>query len=300
MERLKLSENLTFSRISQGLWRLNEWRMSSQKLVHFVEEALEMEVTTFDIADIYGEYTCEVHFGKVFKLKPSLRKRMEIVTKCGIKIKCDKFPMRKIGHYDTGYDHIIASAEQSLKNLQTDYLDVLLIHRPDPLMNPAETARAFDDLHRAGKVRYFGVSNFNPMQFDMLQRHCTQRLVTNQVEFSPWCLEHIQNNNLEFFQKEGIIPMAWSPLAGGRLFDPRDIRGERLVMELEEVAAETGAYGIELVAYAWILKHPAKFIPIVGSGKIERLKRAVDALEVALTTEQWFRILVASQGHPMP
>jgi predicted oxidoreductase len=138
------------------------------------------------------------------------------------------------------------------------------------------------------------------MQFDMLQRHCTQRLVTNQVEFSPWCLEHIQNNNLEFFQKEGIIPMAWSPLAGGRLFDPRDIRGERLVMELEEVAAETGAYGIELVAYAWILKHPAKFIPIVGSGKIERLKRAVDALEVALTTEQWFRILVASQGHPMP
>lgn len=300
MERIKLAENITFSRISHGMWRLNEWDMTAQQLLRFVEQALEMGVTTFDIADIYGEYTCEALFGEIFKLNPSLREQVEIVTKCGIKLKCDKFPTRKIGHYDTSYDHIIASVEQSLKNMQTDYVDVLLIHRPDPLMNPAETARAFEELHREGKVLYFGVSNFNPMQFEMLQKFFGPKLVTNQVEFSPYCLEHIQNNNVEFFQKQGIVPMAWSPLAGGSLFDPRDLRSERLVMMLEDIAAETGAYGIDLVAYSWILKHPARFVPIVGSGKIERLKRAVDALEVELTTEQWFRILVASQGHPVP
>lgn len=300
MEKIKLAENLTFSRIAHGLWRLNEWDMTPQQLLRFVEQAIELGVTTFDNADIYGNYTCESLFGEIFKLKPGLRNRMEIVTKCGIKIKSGKFPDRKVGHYDTGYQHIVASAEQSLKNMRLDCIDVLLIHRPDPLMNPAETARAFEDLHRAGKVRYFGVSNFNPMQFDMLQRHFGQKLVTNQVEFSPYCLEHIHNNNVEYFQKEGIVPMAWSPFAGGHLFDPTDAKGEHLQVVLEEIAAETEAYGIDLVALTWILKHPAGFVPIIGSGKIERLKRAADALQTGLTTEQWFRILVASQGHPVP
>ena len=299
MKKIQLSVDLSFSRIAHGLWRLNDWNMTPQQLLRFVEEALDMGVTTFDNADIYGEYTCEALFGEIFKLKPALRQRMEIVTKCGIKLKCGKYPDRKIGHYDTSYKHIIASVEQSLKNMRLDHIDVLLIHRPDPLMDPAETALAFEDLHRKGKVRYFGVSNFNPRQFEMLQRHYKQKLLTNQVEFSPYCLEHIENNNVEFFQKEGIVPMAWSPFAGGDLFNPKDARGERLQVVLEEIAEETGAYGIDLVALAWILKHPAGFVPIIGSGKIERLKRAVDALEVELTTEQWFRILVASQGHPM-
>ncbi len=300
MERTQLAVDLTFSRIAHGLWRLNEWAMSPQQRLHFVQELLDLGITTFDIADIYGDYTCEALFGEIFKLEPALRRRIEIVTKCGIKITSPKFPDRKIGHYDTGYRHIVASAEQSLKNLQTDYLDVLLIHRPDPLMDPTETARAFEELHRAGKVRYFGVSNFNPMQFDMLQRHFSQKLVTNQVEFSPWCIEHIQNNNVEFFQKEGIVPMAWSPLAGGQAFDPVDARSARLHKVLHEIAKEMGADGIDLVAYAWILKHPAKFVPIVGSGRPDRVKRAVGTLDLALTTEQWFRILVASQGHPVP
>jgi len=300
MERIQLAIDLKFSRIAHGFWRLNEWGLTPQQLLRFVEEALDMGVTTFDHADIYGGYTCEALFGEIFKLNPSLRQRMEIVSKCGIKIKSGQFPDRKIGHYDTSYRHVVASAEQSLKNLRTDRLDVLLIHRPDPLMDPAETALAFEDLHRTGKVRYFGVSNFNPMQFEMLQRHFSQKLVTNQVEFSPYCLEHFQNNNIEFFQKEGIVPMAWSPFAGGKLFSPQDAGSIRLQGVLEEVAGETGADGVDLVALSWILKHPAKFVPVTGSGKIERLKRAVDALSVELTTEQWFRVLVASQGHPVP
>lgn len=300
MERLKLAEDLSFSRISHGMWRLNDWDMPVQDLLRFVEEALDLGVTTFDNADIYGDYTCEALLGRLFKLKPALRERMEIVTKCGIKIRSEKFPERRIGHYDTSYEHIIRSAEESLRHLHLDYLDVLLIHRPDPLMDPAATALAFEDLHRAGKVRHFGVSNFSPRQFEMLQRHFPQRLVTNQVEFSVLCLEHIQNDNLSFFLKEGIIPMSWSPLAGGRLFDPRDARTERVQVALEEIAAETGAYNVDQVAYAWILKHPAKFVPVVGSGKLSRLSTAIDALELELSTEQWFRILVASQGHPVP
>lgn len=300
MKRVQLSEWLSLSRISHGLWRLDEWGMTPQEALGFLEKALEMGVTTFDIADIYGQYTCEAIFGEALKLSPSLRSNIEIVTKCGIKIKCGKFPERKIGHYDTSYAHVVASAEQSLRHMHTDYLDLLLIHRPDPLMDPAETARAFDDLHRAGKVRFFGVSNFNPAQFEMLQQHVDQKLVTNQVEFSPYCLEHLQNGNIEFFQKENIVPMAWSPLAGGRLFDPADAKGQRLLPVLQEIAVENGIAGPDQVAFAWILKHPAQFIPIVGSGKIERLRQAVDALDLELTTEQWFRVLVASQGHPVP
>jgi predicted oxidoreductase len=300
MERISLSHDLQFSRIAHGLWRLSKWGMTAQERLRFVEEALDLGVTTFDNADIYGDYSCEMLFGEIFKLQPALRNRLELVTKCGIKIKSASHPDRRIGHYDTSYEHIVRSTDQSLQNLRTDRIDVLLLHRPDPLIDPEEVARAFEHLNREGKVRYFGVSNFNPMQFEMLQRYCSGKLVTNQVEFSPWCLEHFHNGNVDFFLKEQLVPMAWSPFSGGKIFNPTDEQGERLQFVLEEIASEAGAYGIDLVALAWILKHPARFVPIIGSGKIERLQRATDALEITLTREHWYRILVASQGHPMP
>lgn len=295
-----MGDGLQFSRIAHGMWRLDEWDMRGEAICTFLEQALDWGVTTIDIADIYGAHTCESILGEALQARPALRRRLQLVTKCGIKIKAPVFPHRRVGHYDTGYAHIIASAEQSLRNLRTDVLDMLLIHRPDPLMDPSETARAFEELRQAGKVLHFGVSNFRSGQFEMLQRHCPMPLLTNQVEFSALSLEHMENDNTAFFLREGIVPMAWSPLAGGRLFDPRDARAERVVAVMEEVAAETGAYNIDMVAYAWILRHPARFIPIVGSGKPERLRYAVDALSLAMSTEQWFRILVASQGHPVP
>lgn len=295
-----MGDGLQFSRIAHGMWRLDEWDMRGEAICTFLEQALDWGVTTIDIADIYGAHTCESILGEALQARPALRRRLQLVTKCGIKIKAPVFPHRRVGHYDTGYAHIIASAEQSLRNLRTDVLDMLLIHRPDPLMDPSETARAFEELRQAGKVLHFGVSNFRSGQFEMLQRHCPMPLLTNQVEFSALSLEHMENDNTAFFLREGIVPMAWSPLAGGRLFDPRDARAERVVAVMEEVAAETGAYNIDMVAYAWILRHPARFIPIVGSGKLERLRYAVDALSLAMSTEQWFRILVASQGHPVP
>lgn len=160
--------------------------------------------------------------------------------------------------------------------------------------------KAFNLLFKEGKVLNFGVSNFNPTQFDTLNTFFDGKLITNQVEISPYCLEHFKNNNIDFFLKEKIKPMAWSPLAGGRLMNPQDEKGIRIKSKLEEISKKIGLENIDKLIYAWILKHPAKIAPIVGSGKIKRLKSATQALEVKLTTEQWFEIFVASQGHPVP
>lgn len=300
MQTIHLTDHLKMSRIVQGFWRLNNWGMSNQDLLRFVEEAMDMGVTTFDHADVYGDYTCEALFGQIFKLKPGLRERMQLVTKCGIKMVSEKFPERKIKHYDTSYNHIIASVEQSLKNLQTDHIDLLLIHRPDPFMDPAETARAFEDLKSKGKVLNFGVSNFTRTQFEMLDWHFDWRLATNQVEISPYNLEHFHNGNIEFFLREEIHPMAWSPLSGGKIFNPEDERGIRIKTKLKEIAERLGVEDIEKVIYAWLLAHPAGIMPIVGTGKIERLKKAVQSVDIELTREQWFEIYVASMGHKVP
>lgn len=155
-----MAETLKFSRIIQGFWRLAEWNMTKQELLSFIEECMDMGITTFDHADIYGGYTCEGLFGEALQLKPSLRENMQIVTKCGIAPPSPKFPERYVAHYNTNAEHIIKSAEDSLQNLHTDYIDVLLIHRPDPFMDPNEVAEAFSRLKQEGKVRHFGVSNF--------------------------------------------------------------------------------------------------------------------------------------------
>jgi predicted oxidoreductase len=300
MEKIRLSSSLEVSRITLGFWRLIDWKITLQKLQEFVESAVEMGVTTTDHADIYGDYQCEAEFGRLLNIAPSIRDQIQLVSKCGIKIKSAKHPSRNIGYYDTSADHIIRSAEQSLKNFNTDYLDLLLIHRPDPLLNPEEVASAFEKLKKAGKVLNFGVSNFNPLQFETLDHYCTDKLVTNQVEISPYCLEHFHNGNMDFFLKEKICPMAWSPLAGGRLVAPDDEKGKRIHHKLEEIADKQGEKDIVKIIYAWILKHPARAIPVVGTGKTERLRTAFESLKVDLTREEWFEILIASQGHPVP
>ncbi len=300
MERIILSDNFSLPRIVHGMWRLMEWKWNTKDIINFVESAIEIGVNAFDHADIYGNYECEKHFGKILIDKPSLRSDIKLITKCGIRMLSDKFPEIKVGHYDTSYQYIIKSVEQSLKNFNTDYIDLLLIHRPDPFMNPDETAKAFEELFKQGKVLNFGVSNFLPSQFELLQSRLSMRLVTNQIEIAPSHLEHIYNGNLDYLQKERIYPMAWSPLGGGIIFNPSDEHTVRLKTKLEQIANELGLESIDKVIYSWILSHPAKIIPVVGSGKLNRLKSAVGALKIKLSVEQWFKILVASQGHPVP
>ncbi len=291
MQRVELTEDLSFSRIIHGLWRLAEWEMSNEEVLALIEECLNAGITTFDHADIYGDYTCEKKFGDALALKPELRKEMEIVTKCGIKLVSNNRPEHSIKSYDTSKEHILASVNQSLENLQTDYIDVLLIHRPDPFMDPAEVAEAFTQLKIEGKVRQFGVSNFKRSQFKMLQSYLDFPLITNQIELSAYHLENFEDGTVDLCQEERIAPMAWSPLAGGSIFSSDDERVKNLRVTLERIAGEIGAQGIDEVLYAWLLSHPANIMPIVGSGKINRIESAIRALNLTLSRDQWFEIL---------
>ncbi len=300
MQKVQLTENFSLSRLIHGHWRIIDWKMTDRELLEMTEQTLELGITSYDTADIYGNYECEARFGKALRLKKSLRQEMEIITKCGIKMMSDKYPERHVGHYDYSYDHIVSSAENSLKNMGTDYIDLLLLHRPSPFFNPEEVARAFRHLKESGKVLHFGVSNFNIQQFEMLSAYTDDPLVTNQVEISPYCLEHFENDNIDFFLRKGIKPMAWSPLAGGNILRPSDDKGRRVCHELRAVKEELDVDSTDKIVYAWLLKHPANIMPVLGTGKIDRIRSAIVAMDIDMSLEQWFRIFIASRGEAMP
>lgn len=297
LQRLQIApQGPEFSRLIMGYWRLMEWGMTPQQRVSFIEQHLELGITTTDHADIYGDYQCEAAFGQALRLAPSLRQRLELVTKCGIATTAK--PENRLGHYITDSAHIIRSAENSLRHFSTDYLDLLLIHRPDPLMDADEIAAAFLSLHQSGKVKHFGVSNFTPAQFALLQSRLPFTLATNQLEISPLHQPAILDGSLDQCQQLRIKPMAWSCLGGGRLFS--DAEFQPLRNELAAVMAETGADNIEQLVYAWVMRLPSQPLPIIGSGKIERVRAALRASEIELTRQQWFRIRKAALGYDVP
>ncbi|RBO98388.1 aldo/keto reductase family oxidoreductase [Rossellomorea aquimaris] len=300
MQRIQMTEDLSFSRIIHGLWRLADWNQSKEDTLSLIQHNIENGITTFDHADIYGSYTCEALFGEALNLQPSLREKMEIVTKCGIVLPSDNRPDHKTHHYNTSQKHILTSVENSLRNLKTDYIDLLLIHRPDPFMNGEEVAEAFTQLKEEGKVRHFGVSNFKDHQWNMLQSYLPFPLITNQIELSAYNLENFEDGTLNLCQEKRVAPMAWSPLAGGAIFRGEDEKAVRLQHTLKKVQEETGAKGIDEVLYAWLLNHPANIMPIVGSGKKERIQHAIDSLSITLNHDQWFEILQTSMGHDVP
>ncbi|MGM0369922.1 MAG: aldo/keto reductase [Bacillota bacterium] len=297
MNRINLTDDFSMSRLAQGFWRLADWDLNSEERLEFIEELLEIGITTFDHADIYGDYRCEELFGEALALKPKLRAEMELVSKCGIKLISENRPQHEIKSYDTSKEHIIGSVNNSLDKLQTDYLDLLLIHRPDPLMDPDEVATAFKQLKQSGKVNHFGVSNFTPAQFEMLNSKLNFPLVTNQIEISVMSLDNFANGTLEKCQERDVAPMAWSPLAGGRIFTEETEQAQRIRATLNEIKEEVKADSIAQVSYAWLLNHPANIVPIVGSGKLKRVEEAVEATSIELTREQWFKIWQSSTGH---
>lgn len=300
MKKITLSKTLSISPIVHGHWRMVDWKLSQTDTEQLFREAVNMGITTFDHADIYGDYSCEAAFGKVLKHYKSLRQEIQIITKCGIKLISDKYPTTKIKHYDYSYKHIVTSVENSLRHLNTGYIDLLLLHRPSPFFKPEEVAAAFSHLRSSGKVLHFGVSNYSPLQYTMLESYLEVPLVTNQVEISPYCLEHFENENIDFFLRKRIKPMAWSPLAGGRLFDTDDPKSASILAALAEVGEELGSNTIDKTIYSWLLSHPAGIVPIVGSQKIERLQAAVDAINLKMNVQQWSRIYTASTGVDLP
>jgi predicted oxidoreductase len=286
----------TFSRLIMGYWRLMEWQLSPAALLDLMKYHLDLGVTTLDHADIYGGYQCEEAFGKALRLEPSLRERMEIVSKCGIALTAR--PEHALNHYNTGKAHIIASAEASLHKLGTDHLDLLLIHRPDPLMDADEVADAFITLRQAGKIKHAGVSNFTPRQFELLQSRLPFPLVTNQLEISPLNQSTTLDGTLDQCQQLRIKPMAWSCLGGGRLFNGQEYAPLRA--ELEQIRHEVGAQHIEQLVYAWVMMLPSQPLPLIGSGKRERIAAAVAAESIVFTRQQWFRIRKAALGYDVP
>ncbi|MES2743075.1 MAG: aldo/keto reductase [Pseudomonadota bacterium] len=282
------------SRIVAGMWRMGDWQLTPQQRLTLIEQCIALGVTSFDHADIYGGYSVEALFGQALQLKPSLRQQMELVSKCGIKLLSPQRPQHAIQHYDTSAAHITASADSSLRQLGTDYLDLLLIHRPDPLMDFDQIAEAFTRLRQAGKVRHFGVSNFSRHQFDCLHKRIA--LATNQVEFSPLHLDPMFDQTFDGLQDQAVAPMIWSPLAGGGLFSGGDAAAARVRDVIGTVATRLER-PFASVVFAWIMQLPSKPLPLTGSGRIEAVSEAVQGSQFTLDRNDWFAILRAARGH---
>ncbi|MFK7981851.1 MAG: aldo/keto reductase family oxidoreductase [Saprospiraceae bacterium] len=297
-KRIKIAANgPTFSRVIFGTmkWGVWGWKLRTRAITQLIEESIEAGITTFDHADIYGHYTTEGDFGRALRGRPDLRKKMEIITKCGINLVTPNRPQHKIKSYSTSKEHIIASTENSLKELNTDYIDMLLIHRPSPLMHPDEIAEAFNQLRAQGKVKYFGVSNFSVAQFEMLQSRIT--LMTNQVEASILHLPPFLDGTFDQCIKKRISPMAWSPLGGGNLFTEQgEIRTQRIQKVAQGICDRCGNVGLDRIYLAWLLKHPAKILPVLGTARIDRAKAALAAVDIEMTDEEWFALWEASAG----
>ncbi len=296
MERISLTEQLSFSRLIYGMWRLGDDPDTTPARTQAkIETCLEQGITTLDQADIYGDYTSETLLGHAFKQAPQLREQVEVVSKCDIMLLSEKYPERRVKYYDTRRAHLEASVENSLRVMHLDTLDLLLLHRPDPLMDHEETGAALDALVQSGKVRAVGVSNFKKHDWDLLQSAMTQPLVTNQIEASLLELAPFTNGDLAFLQQAGIPPMIWSPLGGGALFHAETSVGSAL----QAMAAKHGV-SPAATAIAWLLTHPARLLPILGTNQLDRIADMAQATQVVLSREDWFELYTAALGNEVP
>ncbi len=289
MKKVSLSgSTLNISPIVLGMWHINSIEQS--QVEKLVESALDAGITTFDHADIYGGYTCEEVFGKWLKNSSVKREDIQLVSKCGIKLISENRPTHKVKQYDTSKAHIIDSVNKSLKNLNTDYLDLLLIHRPNPLIKPREVGEAFDELKIAGKVKHFGVSNFTPHQFSFLKNNCGIPLVTNQIEISAFASESMFDGTLDYFQKRHLSLMAWSPLGGGNNI--------KSILDNVEIQALAKKYQLSIgdLLLSWLQNHPAPIIPVIGTMNPERVKSASNSIEVKMDSADWFKLLEIGRG----
>ncbi len=290
MERVNLSSSSSISRIIYGMWRLaDDINTSSKHISDKVNLCLDQGITSFDQAAVYGLYSAEALFGEVLKANPSLRQKIEIVSKCGIVNPSDRYAGVSVSHYDTSREHIFNSVDASLKNMATDYLDLLLIHRQDPFLDHHETGKALDDLIKSGKVKEVGVSNFKSWDFTLLQSAMKSHLVTNQIEMSLAATDSFTNGDLAFHQERATTIMAWSPLGGGKLMKDKGILGKAL----KKIAVNQNV-DIAAVAVAWLLAHPARICPVMGTNNLNRIAKISDAMNVKMDRESWFELYTAS------
>lgn len=273
-----------------GVWGAN---FSTAQYRNMIETCLQYGIFAFDHADIYGDYTTEEDFGAALKENPALRQHLKLITKCGIQMVTPNRPEHSIKTYNTSKEHIIRSAERSLRNFGTDYLDVLLIHRPDPLLDPAEVAEAIEQLKEQGKILSFGVSNFLPHQTDLLAKYTLVEY--NQLEISLLQLQALTDGSLENCMKNKIIPMAWAPLGGGLFTDDSHPRFRAISATANQLAEKYNT-GLNEILLAWLHTHPSGIQSVIGTTKIERLLQAKAAAAIRLEKEDWFALLLAAKG----
>jgi predicted oxidoreductase len=286
----------TFSKIIAGTMTWGAWgkNYTTSEMSNLIEDSLELGISTFDHADIYGGYTTEADFGEAFNQSNADRSKVQFITKCGIQYPSEQRPL-EVKHYDYSAEHIIWSTEKSLQNLKTDYIDVLLLHRPSPLMDPKEIAKAFDHLKSQGKVKSFGVSNFTASQLSLLS---SENLIEwNQIECSLTQSNLMFDDTLNYMSINQIGAMAWSPL--GSYFKEDNNQNKRIKPLLSKMCSTYNA-SEDQILLAWLLHHPANIHPVVGTTQKERLKDAVDALSIKLKIQDWFLLLEASWGHKVP
>jgi len=287
---------LKYSKIIAGTMTWGSWgkQFSTGDMIDFMHHCREHEITTFDHADIYGGYTTEADFGKAFSNSGIKRESIQLISKCGIQLEANSRD-NKIKHYDYSKDYIIWSAEQSLKNLNTDYLDLFLLHRPSPLMHPDEIAEAISKLKSDGKIKNFGVSNFTSSQVELISN--SKEVSVNQIEFSLTQHTAMHDGNLDQMMLNNVTPMAWSPL--GFVFKDDTEQTRRIHKLMGELKEKYNATEDQLLL-AWILKHPANIHPVVGTTTKHRITDAAKAVDIDLELEDWFLMLEACQGHEVP
>ncbi len=285
-----------FSKIIAGTMTWGHWgkNLDQHQMIELMNSCIETGITTFDHADIYGGYTTEAAFGKAFGVSQIDRKQIQLISKCGIQLPSEN-RNTKIHHYNYSKEHIIWSTEQSLKNLKTDYLDLLLLHRPSPLMQVDEIAEAIEKLRTEGKILDFGVSNFTPNQTDLIQTKL--KVNYNQIEFSATHFEPMLDGSLDYMQTHNIKPLCWSPM--GSIFkkvDEKSIRVKNLATKL------SSKYDVEIdvLLLAWILKHPAGILPVFGTADKTKITNLMKATEVEMELEDWFAFWIESAGNPIP
>jgi predicted oxidoreductase len=295
-----MKNTLQLSPIVAGCMKWGQWgsRFSTDAYCGIIESCIESKITSFDHADIYGDYTTEEEFGNALHQLPSLRSSIQLITKCGIKMPVANRPTFNIKSYDTSKEYIISCVERSLKNLQTDYIDIFLIHRPDPLMNPEEIAAAFAQLKQQGKVLHTGVSNFTPSQVNLL--HTYYPVEVNQIEISLLHMDPFHNGQLDQCLEKGIVPMAWSPLGGGSLMTDTIDERNKWILKIATALGAKYQTSIENILLAFLHLHPSGIIPVMGTSKIERLQSANSAANIKLEAEEWFMLWEASAGKQVP
>ena len=296
MNRIKITEDLSFSRIVYGMWRLSDDSDTSVAHVQAkIEACLAQGITTMDQADIYGGYEAEEVLGHALKAAPALKDQIEIVTKCDIVAPAGRYADARVKYYDTSAAHIRASVDHSLRLMNIDKLDTLLVHRPDPMMDHHETGAVLDEIVASGKVHSIGVSNFKLHDWTLLQSAMKTPLATNQIELSLAAPEGFTNGDVAYLQERNVPIMAWSPLGGGSLMTGSGTVQDALGKVAAENDVDNGA-----VAVAWLLAHPANIMPVMGTNNINRINGLSDALKVKMDRETWYELYTAARGEEVP